>query len=268
MRKQSLRQTANRYLKMDNRGKFKEKQHRAFVIHRVIDDLFIIGDIPTSWGALKTSHIQNLVEYWHKRKIKPATIMRYMTIIRTFLSEIDCNLSNIDNQSLGLIRQYKRHKKIIIQPALWQTITEPLARLIMALQTQFGLTFSEAIHFIPDVHNREHTLWITREIAFNSTDRHIPLRHEMQKITLVELNKYIPSSQSLAQRYGYTLLRYQWRMALTERKLPINKNFHYLYAQQLKTELTPILGSYQTSWLIRDEMGIKSRNTLWLYLNE
>jgi len=268
MRKQSLRQTANRYLRMDNRGQFKEKQHRAFVIHKLIDDLFIIGDIPTSWDALKTSHIQSLVEHWQKYKIKPATLMRYMTIIRSYLSDIDCKLSNIDNQSLGLTRQYKRHKKITIQPELWQTIPEPLARLIMALQIQFGLTFSEAIHFMPDIHKREHTLWITREIAFNSTDRHIPLRNEMQKITLTELNKYINSNQSLAQRYGYTLLRCQWRMALMEQKLPINKNFRYLYAQQLKTELTPTLGSYQTSWLIREEMGIKSRNTLWLYLNE
>ena len=30
-----------------------------------------------------------------------------------------------------------------------------------------GLTFSEAIHFIPDIHYRDDSLWITRDIAFN-----------------------------------------------------------------------------------------------------
>ncbi|MBP6917621.1 MAG: hypothetical protein KBB94_01735 [Legionellaceae bacterium] len=88
MRKYSLRQTANRYLKTDNRGSFKNKKHRTFVIHKMIDDLFIIGNVPSCWNALKIAHIQQLVQYWQKQKIKPATIMRYMTVIRDFLNNI------------------------------------------------------------------------------------------------------------------------------------------------------------------------------------
>ena len=84
MRKQSLRQTANLYLKMDNRGSFKDKQHRAFVIHKMIDDLFIVGDVPRSWHTLKALHIHKLVQHWQRLKIQPATIMRYMTIILLF----------------------------------------------------------------------------------------------------------------------------------------------------------------------------------------
>ena len=268
MRKHSLRHTANRYLKMDNRGQFKDKQHRAFVIHKMIDDLFIIGDTPAAWNMLTTVHIQNLIQHWYKRKIKRATIMRYMTTIRHFLSEINCQLTDIDNQSLGLTRRYNHLKKVTLEPAHWQAIDEPIVRLIIALQIQFGLTFSEAIHFVPDIHQQEDVLWITREIASNSTDRFIPLRNQMQKNTLVDLNTLTSSSQSLAQRYGSTLIHAQWHSVLTERNLPANQSFRYLYAQQLKMELVPILGSYQTSWLIREEMGIKSRNTLWLYLNE
>lgn len=268
MRKHSLRHTANRYLKMDNRGQFKDKQHRAFVIHKIIDDLFIIGDTPATWSMLTTAHIQNLVKHWLKRKIKPATIMRYMTTIRHFLSEMNCQLTDIDNQSLGLTRKYNHLKKVTIEHALWQAINEPIVRLIIALQIQFGLTFSEAIHFIPDIHQQEDILWITREIAFNSTDRFIPLRNEMQKNILAELNTLTSGSQSLAQRYGSTFIHAQWHSALTEQNLPANQSFRYLYAQQLNMVLVPILGNYQTSWLIRDEMGIKSRNTLWLYLNE
>jgi hypothetical protein len=268
MRKHSLRHTANRYLKMDNRGQFKDKQHRAFVIHKMIDDLFIIGDTPAAWNMLTTAHIQNLIQHWYKRKIKSATIMRYMTTIRHFLSEIDCQLTDIDNQNLGLTRRYNQLKKVSLEPALWQAINEPIVRLIIGLQIQFGLTFSEAIHFVPDIHQQEDALWITREIAFNSLDRLIPLRNDMQKNTLAELNALTSGSQSLAQRYGSALIRAQWHRALTERSLPAHQSFRYLYAQQLKMELVPILGNYQTSWLIHDEMGIKSRNTLWLYLNE
>lgn len=268
MRKQSLRQTANRYLQMDNRGSFKDKKHRAYVIHKMIDDLFTVGDVPNGWHNLKSMHIKKVVEHWQKLKIKPATIMRYMTVIRHFLTSLDCQLSDIDNQSLCLIRQYKRQKKSKIQPDKWQAITEISARFIMALQTKFGLTFGEAIRFIPDIHFRENSLWITREIAFNSEDRIIPLRDDTQRTIIADLIHHTKGHNNLVQQYGYDTIRHQWRQALSEQQFPANKSYRYFYAQQLKKELSPILGNYQVNWLIRDEMGIKSRNTLWLYLNE
>lgn len=268
MRKQSLRQTANRYLKTDNRGSFKDKKHRAFVIHKMIDDLFMVGDVPSSWHTMNSLHLQNLMQHWHKQKIQPATMMRYMTIIRTFLKSIECQFTDIDNQSLGLTRQYRRHKKAKIQSNIWQTISEPSARLIMALQTQFGLTFGEAIRFIPEIHFSEHSLWITREIAFNSEDRMIPLRHDFQKAIIADFSNHTQEFKCLLQQYGYETIRYQWSNALAKLELPTNKSYRYLYAQQLKKELSLIIGNYKVSWLIRDEMGIKSRNTLWLYLNE
>lgn len=268
MRKQSLRQAANQYLKTDNRGSFKDKKHRAFVIHKLIDDLFAMGEIPSSWDSLKTHHITKLVQHWQKHKIKPATMMDYMTTIRAFLESINYSLTNIDNKSLGLNRHYKSHQNNAIRSDIWTTFSEPVVRLIMAMQTQFGLTFNEALNLTPDIHSREHRLWITREIAFNSTDRMIPLRTENQNQLINELINYSSGYKSLVQLHHYNDIRLLWRMALISQNLPINRTYRYLYAQQLYKELSPILGNYQTSWLIRDEMGIKSRNTLWLYLNE
>jgi|GEM_PF-1703730 len=268
MRKYSLRQTANRYLKTDNRGNFKNKQHRAFVIHKMIGDLFMIGNVPSSWKALKADHIQQLVQHWQKQKIKPATIMRYMTVIRSFLNNIDCLLAGIDNQSLHLSRLYSVPKKINIPPNIWQTMTDPCAYFIMALQTQFGLTFSEATLLVPDIHVKEHALWITREIAFNSEDRMIPHRLAEHKSILRDLHNHTEGSKNLLQLYGNDGIRYHWHKALTEHKLPINKSYRHLYAQQMKKNLSTTIGHYHLSWLIRDEMGIKSGNTLWRYLHE
>jgi len=268
MRTQSLRQAANRYLKMDKGGSIKDKKHRTFVIHKLIDDLFIIGAVPPSWEGLKHQHIRQLIKHWEKRKIKPATMMDYMTTIRAFLKDVNCFLSDIDNQSLGLSRQYPLIKKKKINPDIWTTFTEPVARLLMALQIQFGLTFGEALHLIPEIHTQKNALWITREIAFNSEDRSIPFRNENQKNIFEELTDYTKGHQCLEKVHHCDDIRAYWRMALISKKLPLNRSFRYLYAQYLKKELLPILGSYQTNWLIRDEMGIKSRNSLWLYLNE
>ncbi|MCC5792090.1 MAG: integrase [Legionellaceae bacterium] len=267
MRKYSLRQTANRYLKMDHRGSFKDKQHRAFVIHKMIDDLFVIGHVPTSWQTLEKHHLEQLVQHWQKRRINPATIMRYMTTIRKYLVDIGCLIAEIDNQSLQLARSKTNKKQIDIQPDIWKRMHLPIPRLIMALQTQFGLNFSEAIHLLPDIHIKEHGLWITREIAFNSEDRMIPIRNTVQKTIVAELCK-LTNNQSMRETSSYDNIRTAWRNELTNHHLPTNKSWRYLYARQLYQTLCSVLGNYQACWVIRDEMGIKSRNTLWLYLNE
>ncbi len=194
--------------------------------------------------------------------------MQYMTVIRHFLTSIHCPVSGMDNKSLNIKRQYNACKKSAIPVHIWQNMTEPSARYIMALQTQFGLSFSEAIHCIPDIHFREDSLAITREIAFNSEDRIIPLRHDIQKDIIDKITRHTGGNKNLVQHHQYNTIRYQWRQALTGLSLPINKSYRYLYAQQMKAELSPVLGNYQVSWIIRNEMGIKSRNTLWGYLNE
>ena len=222
MRKQSLRQTANRYLQTDNRGSFKDKKHCAFVIRKMIDDLFLMGDVPQSWHVLKKHHIEKLIEFWQKNKIKPATIMDYMTTIRRFLHDIDCPFSDIDNKSLGLSRQRNARKAKKILPEIWTEITLPIAKIIMGMQTQFGLTFSEAIQLIPGVHAKEDMLWITREISFNSEDRIIPIRNQNQTLILSELSSYAQGDQCLLQVHDYDDILSQWRMALRAMSLSTN----------------------------------------------
>lgn len=267
MRKQSLRKTANRYLKMDKRGCFKDKKHRNFVIHKVIDDLFTIGKVPGSWQSLKRHHIEGLIKHWKKCNIKAVTIMRYMTIIRSFTNNIGCQINNIDNKSLELSRQRKQKRKFNISFDIWQQIDDQLCRLIMALQTQFGLSFSESVNMHPDININDHHIWITRDIAFNTQDRVIPIRNELQQKILNELT-ILTTNQSLTQFKNIEFIRANWRSELKTHGLPSNKSWRYLYAKQLYQSLNPVLGNYQTCWLIRDEMGIKSRNTLWHYLNE
>jgi hypothetical protein len=111
--------------------------------------------------------------------------MRYRTIIRRFLGMSDCPISNIDNKSLELTRPKARKKrKKIISPDIWKSLHDSIARVIMGLQIEFGLTFKEAILIKPHIHVSERSLWITREIAFNSSDRTIPVRTENQTVVL------------------------------------------------------------------------------------
>ncbi len=234
----------------------------------MVNDLFMIKNTPSSWKDVRALHVQSLVKHWLKQNLKPTTIMGYMTVIRAFLHDMNCQLENIGNKNLQLHRPLKAKKKMNIQSCIWQAITDPCTYFLMALQIHFGLTFNEAQRLIPNIHVKEHALLITREIAFNSEDRVIPIRHDTQQTILNDLIIHTKGEKSLLQLHGNVHIRYQWHQPMAARNLPTHKNYRYLYAQQMKNALSPTLSNYQLSWLIRDEMGIKSRNTLWLYFNE
>ncbi|HHT9843840.1 TPA: hypothetical protein ACT9I4_001956 [Legionella pneumophila] len=269
MRKQSLRQTANRFLNTDNRGCFKERKRRSYVIHKMIDDLFIVGDVPPKWLAIKPVHIQKLVGHWQKGKLKTATIIRHLCIIRKFLYEMDCPTANeISNNRLGLKRSNKHKKKPKIYPGFWQNIGTPSARLLTGLQIKFGLTLSEAMRLNPDFHIQEHSLWITREIATNSRDRFIPIRNEVQVALLRDFSSLVGDYGNLINAIGYQTLLCSYRQELIKLKLPSIKNFRYLYARNLKQQLQSVISNYELTWLIMEEMGLSSRTTVWNYLNE
>ncbi|CDZ77213.1 hypothetical protein BN59_01495 [Legionella massiliensis] len=267
MRTQSLREFANREIKMDRQGKYLYRKHRAYVIRKMIDDLFVIRQVPPTWQALTSEQVFKLVRHWINQKINVITIMRYMTIIRRFLEMSHCSISNIDNQSLGLSRPKARKKrKKAIQPELWRSFNDPFAKVIMALQTEFGLTFKEAIMIKTYIHVEEDSIRISRDIAFNSKDRYIPVRTENQKEILNLFNWLTNRRGNLLQLKSYDEIRIFWRSALARLRLSSTKSWRHLYAQQMHSLLLPQYGNYKTCLMIHDEMGIKSRNTLWLYL--
>jgi hypothetical protein len=267
MRTQSLRQASNRFLRSDRQGKYQDRKHRAYVINKMIHDLYVIKKVPPSWAALTADHIHSLVNYWKAQRINPATIMRYMTIIRYFLPVMDCNLINIDNKSLQLVRHDKRkQRKKIIEPNIWQTIHDVHIRLIMAFQIEFGLTFSETIRAQHFLLVQDEQIVVSRSIAFNSIDRIVPIVTTIQKEILAQFNALADGEKSLAELAGYDLMLMKWRQTMTTLRLPSRKSLRYLYAKQRFQSLLPTYGHYKTCVMIKDEMGIKSRNTLWLYL--
>lgn len=268
MRKHSLRQIANRYLETNNRGSPRDKKYRYFIIHKMIEDLFILGDVPPNWQALTPKHLQLLVQHWCKRKIKPSTMMNHMTVIRKFLSDMGNDSVNIDNQSLGIKRKISSKNPSKISPDIWQKTNESIARVLLGLQIHFGLTLSEAMRLLPGIHVQEHKLWLTREITFNSQDRIVPFRSKIQEDIIGEFNVLTQNQHNLISSQGYRSLCFSWRKALKTLKLPHSKSYRYLYAQQTQQQLSSALSNYELSLLIMDEMGLKSRTTLWRYLHE
>ena len=193
--------------------------------------------------------------------------MKYMTVIRQFLQAISHYPTDIDNKNLGLLRERSLKKPTSFSFDVLEKITDPITILLLSLQIYFGLTFSEAIRFLPDVHIQQNTLWITREIASNSKDRVVPLRTAHQAKILQELLALIGPEECLMSSLGYDAIRHTYRKNLIHLKLPTQKSYRYLYAQIMHKELFPHFRNYEFTQLLMREMGLQSRITLWGYLH-
>ncbi|MCH9763360.1 MAG: hypothetical protein K0U24_03900 [Gammaproteobacteria bacterium] len=266
MRKKSLRQTANHYIQNNRSGCLRDKKQRRYIIYKLIDDLFYLGDAPSTWEALPPEQFHKIVTLWKKRKIKPSTIMNHMTIIREFLISFGYETSALENPNLGQKKKLKNKKRPSINPTIWKQTESPIARVLLGLQIHFGLTLSEAMRIVPSIHVQEHQLWLTREITFNSEDRCVPFQNPEQKKILNELAELTKTHKNLIKSHGYDAVLFAWREAIRALKLPSQKAYRYLYAQQRQKELITTLSHYKTTLTIMDEMGLKSRTSLWGYL--
>lgn len=268
MQQTSLRHEAIRYIKNNRKGSHSAKLFREHVIGKLIEDLFIIGHPPIKWSKLNNNHLKQLTKLWHKQRLKTATILNHLSIIKQFLQDMGNTELIIEGHQLGLQRKSKRKKPLRVLVNFWENITDPIAKTILGLQTHFGLTQSEAIRIKPQIHTRADSLWLTREISFNSLDRVIPYRTDTQINLIENLTKLVSSNRSLLEAYGYQFIKYSLRQSLLPLNMPRTKSWRYLYAQWLYQELKDTLSQYKLNWLIMDEMGLKSRTSLWKYLNE
>jgi hypothetical protein len=233
----------------------------------MINDLFATGELPPHWKAINATHLQRLVKHWQKQKLNPSTMMNYMTIIRKFLTSIGNCATDVDNPSLGITVSKTPRKKINISLERWQKIDEPLAKLLLNLQIYFGLTLREAMRLIPVVHVRGNTLWVTRDITFNSMDRVIPIRTDTQAKIIDEFNIITQNQHTLVDLYGYRALCFRWNKALKTLRIPVKKSCRYLYAQFAFKQLTPTYTNDSLTKLLMNEMGLTSRVSVWNYLN-
>lgn len=255
-----LRQQTVLLMKANKDGTYKERKRRAFVIEKMLNELYALKQTPASWQDLETQHIHSVVKRWKDKKIRPSTIMRYMTIVRKVLSDLGCHVHHIDNRSLCLFRPKSRKKRIKMSVDFWQNLTNPATRLIMALQIHFGFTFQEAIHFKMSGHVQQNQLLIA--------ERFVPICTKEQKAILHELRQLIGGGQSLIKKYGQQHISIFWHSDLKHYQLPSNRTWRYWYAKQRFELLLPQIGYTRTCQAIRQEMSIKSRNTLCLYLKK
>lgn len=266
-RKQQLKETLSKYLEYDKQGSLKSRQHRHFILNKIINDFYNAKVAPANWYVISQDDIKTLVMFWKEKDVKDSTIMNHLVCLRHFLKNIDHSIEGIDNQSLELRKPRNDIKPEIDSDEVLNAIQEPIAYLLFALQAQFGLSLLEAMHLIPSVHIQDSELWITREISTNHTDRFVPIITQLQHAIIEKLH-LIAQQQSLAQKFGEKHLRLSWKFALSGLNLPTHINYHYLYAKARFAALQPELGKVCSKKKIISEMSLNRTSPIWTAIHE
>ena len=261
-----LREVAKRQFSRIKTGSHQKRKYRKNTVLRFIDTLYACGAVPPSWYGLTKDHILNTVTYWRKQSITDDSIRMYLAEIRYFLQAIDHQISDIDNKSLGLNRAAEVKKKKFHDDCL-QKISDPIVNLIIRLQTEFGLTLSEAFHFTPDLHTRTKYLLLSRDMTHNSTDRVVDIYSDSQKQLLKLADSIIEMNSNLVKQYGYDSLRGRYRMEVIKADLTPSVNYRYIFAQNRFSYLSRHMKKADVIEMMLLEMGVGMR-ALRRYLSE
>jgi hypothetical protein len=167
-----------------------------------------------------------------------------------------------------LVRSKYQPNDALIDSKTIEQISNPFIKVMFQLQAEFGLTFSEATRLVPDIHIRGRMLWLTRDITFNHQDRTVPIRSNQQLELLDKLQDLTNLSQSMLEIHGHRAALKSYHRFMTTAGLSPKKSYRYLYAQSQYHALSKIFSHKEVYQILMQDMGLRSRTTLWGYLNE
>jgi site-specific recombinase XerD len=266
-RKKNLIKSINQHLDYNNQGSYKQRQLRRFVLTKIIDDFYCLHCVPPTWYAVTANHVKQLVLHWQNNGLKNPTIMNYLIYLRSFFKMLDHPIENIDNKFLGLTKSHNTSKPQVDRDKVFNELQNPIAKILFGLQSYFGLTISEAIKLIPDVHITENELWITREISTNSKDRIVPIQSKTQCELIALIVQQLRPSASLLKQADESYIRLAYQYELTTMGLSTRIQYRYLYAQGRLHELPHLIPKERVQ-RIKEEMSISAASTIWSYCHE
>lgn len=261
-----LREQANQTFAMIKTGSHQKRKYRIHAVSGFINAMYACTTVPPNWYGLKQKHVTDVISYWRKRNLTDDSIRMYLAELRYFLQAINHPISEIDNKSLGLNRA-KETQKIAFNEDCLQKVSNPMVLLIIRLQTEFGLTLSEAFCFCPDLHARADYLMLSRDMTNNSSDRTIQIYSKNQKDLIEFAKNIIDMNSDPVKQYGYDGLRDSYRNEVKKAGLTPSVNYRYVYARNRLENLLQSQSKTQAIEIILDEMGI-SKRALRRYLNE
>lgn len=266
-RRKDLTNILEQHLLQDKQGSLRARKNRLRLMGKIVDDLINIKRLPITWFALNQTHVLKLVTHWKERGLQFSTIMNYLAALRYFLKKIGHNIL-LNNKNLGLQKTKNSYQSPICTQEILEKINHPLVKILFELQTDCGLTFSEAIKLVPNIHIQDTFIYLTREISVNGKDRMIPIESENQRMLLEKLENFLRPNKNLLAHYQYAKLRGFYQKNLKPLGLPTNIQYRYLYAKSRFKTLFKKMNVHDAKTQLIQEMQINKTSPIWKIIYE
>lgn len=210
---------------------------------------------------LKGRHVNALIERWQRESLSIGTIKNRMAVLRWWAEKVGrSSIMARDNANYGIEnRQYVTNisKARVLEHEKWSRVGDPLVKLSLELQAQFGLRKEEAIKFQVAYADKGDRIVVKPSWAKGGRPREVLIRNQAQR-ELLDRIKSLRGARSLIPRdkmYVQQMRRFEYQT----NKVGLCKmhGLRHQYAQTRYQELTgrlpPALGGKTSSELTEEE---------------
>ncbi len=262
-RKLQLLNECNRVLATSHRGSPTTRHWRQKTLHKMINQWVRLKMAPTTLRAVTSEHFQALVRLWEKKGLTPESRAKQISVLRFFYRLTDWGVRVPSNREMGIVLKPTGVDQLIAPPGeVLPRVHHPFTRTLLEFQYYFGLMKTESIRLDLCMAYQEasttQTLLIDRSLAYNKTDRLIPIVSPEQLQAIKARRDLVEQQGVLADRYSEVALSQLMDIDLASVNINPKQNFRRYYAQQRFYNLLAEGSEAQARERLKTELGLTS----------
>ncbi|MBD1584010.1 phage integrase N-terminal domain-containing protein [Pseudoalteromonas sp. S16_S37] len=251
-------------------GSFGVKAERKKVLVQISAQLKQGGYRLQSVQSLKPKHVNYLIERWQGEGLSAGTIKNRLSHVRWWAEKIGKasmlpKSNNGANQAITLDLEKRTYtptesKAKELEQNKLEKVSDPLVKLSLRLQREFGLRREEAIKFRPNYAIRGEQLVLKPSWTKGGRPRVIPIRTESQRHLLQQVQNQVGGGALIRPDRNYIQQLKAYERQTSQAGLDKNHGLRHMYAQQRYLELTgwrsPIAGGPTNKQLTPEQKQI------------
>lgn len=252
----------------DRIGKLPQRKNRIKVLKNIVSILAKSKDLPENWHHINNQHIESIVNHWKKKGLSNSTIANYLSGLRIFFKKNNINYQIPTNLELGTNRKY--NKQIVkLDLTQYNNIDNPYVKCIFGFELLFGLHRIEVIRLTEDNLIDENNVWVTRNIAFNSKERLIPIITDEQHELLNNFRSLNLGRKSIIDALGdrNSMVLYKAYLSMVGLTTQCQHRRHYI-KYRTNILINENKSTRDIRKAIKSEFGISSNHLIKIYAYE
>ncbi len=236
--------------------------NRVRIFSQVSDQLRKLGYNQMNFRALKAKHVNALVKQWQSENITAGTMKNRLSHIRWWAKQINASHKIPNNTALGIDKRIyvtNINKAIALTQTHLDKVNDPLLKLSLRLQNEFGLRREEALKFNVYLAQQKHSIILKDTWCKGKRSREISITTELQKVLLADIKKEVGKASLIPINKQYVYQMNQYANTVRKDVIGIEKGhgLRHNYAQNRYKALSgnecPVRGGMRQKSMNKEE---------------